>query len=58
MWVSVLGLLLVAVISCSEAKDKPVKVSLDAKWNSSPLLLEARYSDVYHMLLLPEVRTL
>lgn len=50
MWVSVLGLLLVAVISCSEAKDKPVKVSLDAKWNSSPLLLEARYSDVYHML--------
>lgn len=34
------ALLLFAVLAA--AKDKPVKVSLDAKWNSSPLLLEAR----------------
>ena len=46
MRVSVIGLLLVAAFSSVDAKDKPVKVSLDAKWNSSPLLLEARYSIV------------
>ena len=46
-----IGLLLVAVFNSIDAKDKPVKVSLDAKWNSSPLLLEARYSIVKVILL-------
>ena len=39
-WLAVLVSL--AIVGLCNAKVKPVRVSLDARWSSSPLLLEAR----------------
>ena len=37
-----LPLVLLAVLPCLEGKPKSVSVNLDAKWDSTPMLLEAR----------------